>query len=584
MRVIDRRAERFVVVALSVLTVMGTARTAAAQVFRTVTIRVSGEGSVTVAKLLGDGSTGLAETCTSNSDTQAIGNVCTFSYNVTEDPLLNVVVEESPPAVGWQMPKFNVVNLFSSLPLSDPNCRTQVEGSPTGPWIRVGFPDSDSDCTFVFLRNCVVSAFGLTGACSAACGGGVASQSRTVLEQPFNLQYGALACPNLINTVACNTFPCPIDCQVSDWGPFSACSASCGGGVQTRVRTILAQPQFGGAQCPTLRDAASCNTLPCSVPTQWAAGDWSVCSASCGSGLQTRTVTCLQNGIAVAASMCSDPPPPDQQVCNLQPCAPPPTVAPRVDCASPDPADPVHSIVVFGYENQTGAPMSLVSALTVNGTAIANVGMPTAFDVGLHVAAFAYRFDPVTDVVSWTIGTNTASAGPLTPSCVGMPGPKGDPGPAGPVGNPGPAGSPGLQGPQGPAGVQGLKGDTGFTGATGAVGPTGPQGVMGATGGVGAIGPTGPQGLNGDVGQTGAQGSIGPQGPIGPQGVAGPPGMMGASSPIMFVVEGQPAPPGYVLIGRLKGAIELLPLIRSIRENRDDQDDREKTILVYQRQ
>ena len=261
----------------------------------------------------------------------------------------------------------------------------------------------------------------------------------------------------------------PAAAQNYEWvtGPVSACSATCGGGIATRTVSCV------NAATGAMVDAINCDQttmppyqLPCNMqacpsPPQWMTSDWSVCSATCGGGVQTRSVACMQNGAPVVVTLCTDPQPPYTQNCNTQACAPPPTVVPRVDCASPDPADPSHSIVVFGYENQIGAPTSMASTLTVNGTSIANAGMPSAFDVGLHVASFAYRFDPATDVVAWTIGANFASPTAVTPACVGMPGPKGD------------------TGPTGATGAQGAIGATGATGLQGPVGPIGPSGPKG---------------------------------------------------------------------------------------------------------
>ena len=62
----------------------------------------------------------------------------------------------------------------------------------------------------------------------------------------------------------CST-PTPVDCQVSNWSAWSACSASCGGGTQTRTRSVLVQPENGGANCPVLTESRQCNTQPCTV-------------------------------------------------------------------------------------------------------------------------------------------------------------------------------------------------------------------------------------------------------------------------------------------------------------------------------
>ena len=55
----------------------------------------------------------------------------------------------------------------------------------------------------------------------------------------------------------------PVDCVVSSWTAWSECSAACGGGEQTRWREILVQPAYGGAECPALSEAQTCNEQAC---------------------------------------------------------------------------------------------------------------------------------------------------------------------------------------------------------------------------------------------------------------------------------------------------------------------------------
>uniref|UniRef100_A0A1B0FG17 Spondin-like TSP1 domain-containing protein n=1 Tax=Glossina morsitans morsitans TaxID=37546 RepID=A0A1B0FG17_GLOMM len=54
-----------------------------------------------------------------------------------------------------------------------------------------------------------------------------------------------------------------LDCQVSDWGQWSECNASCGTGIMTRTRKILQSPQNGGKHCPTLMQKRGCQGYRC---------------------------------------------------------------------------------------------------------------------------------------------------------------------------------------------------------------------------------------------------------------------------------------------------------------------------------
>jgi hypothetical protein len=176
--------------------------------------------------------------------------------------------------------------------------------------------------------DCKVSGW---GACSASCGSG--TRTRNVLVRPA---HGGAACPAL--SQSCNEQPCysddsstsfppssssssasaapaapaaapAVDCQVSGW---SGCSASCGGGTQTR--TVTAQAQNGGKACPPL--SQQCNAQPCPQPVDCQVSGWSGCSASCGGGTQTRSVMLnASNGGAAC--------PPLRQQCNTQACASP---------------------------------------------------------------------------------------------------------------------------------------------------------------------------------------------------------------------------------------------------------------------
>lgn len=171
--------------------------------------------------------------------------------------------------------------------------------------------------------DCQMSDFGSWSACSAECGGGTRSRTRSIIVQPEN---GGAACPILGQLQECNTQSCtvdadgdgftstngdcddqnasvypgapevcgdgvvndcdgisgvgllcgslpePVDCQLTGWGPWSTCSAECGGGTQSRSRSTLVAPQNGGSACSGLQELRSCNTESCSDPVVCAPG------------------------------------------------------------------------------------------------------------------------------------------------------------------------------------------------------------------------------------------------------------------------------------------------------------------------
>lgn len=74
----------------------------------------------------------------------------------------------------------------------------------------------------------------------------------------------------------------PVDCKVSEWSDWGACSKECGGGTQSRTRTVTTPAANGGTPCPTLSDTQPCNTQDCPtmVLTTKNTGDLS-CDAYC---------------------------------------------------------------------------------------------------------------------------------------------------------------------------------------------------------------------------------------------------------------------------------------------------------------
>jgi hypothetical protein len=164
-----------------------------------------------------------------------------------------------------------------------------------------GCPDSSTsqnqDCCGPCCRqDCIINGWGEWSTCTAACGGGMQSRSRTITAPSCG---GTCSESATVDSRPCNTGCCPVHCAITEWSPWTTCSPACGGGQQSRSRSITRNADCGGTACPTdLVQTQPCGAMCCAQDcqlTQWSG--WTGCSASCGAGSQTRT-----RGLIVAAS------------------------------------------------------------------------------------------------------------------------------------------------------------------------------------------------------------------------------------------------------------------------------------------
>lgn len=168
------------------------------------------------------------------------------------------------------------------------------------------------------------------GSCSAACGGGTinynvyCSESRAPTTAVDGLFCNGPA-PATSNT--CNTGACQSRWTFSSWGE---CTKICGSG--TRSRTVQCQTRSSSSSawtnsaesaCSSLAKPStiqSCNTSTCPNP-HWEYIAWSTCSKTCGGGVQTRTVSCVnKSGQIVSRTQCRTTAPVSSRSCNSQSC------------------------------------------------------------------------------------------------------------------------------------------------------------------------------------------------------------------------------------------------------------------------
>jgi hypothetical protein len=157
---------------------------------------------------------------------------------------------------------------------------------------NLGFLEFCCEISLVVLSvDCKVSEFGSWSPCSTSCGGGISVRSRYVMQHAIN---GGRLCPHLTEWQTCGDKPCPPQCKVSEWSEWSECSLPCGGGMQTATRTI----QFSGYNCPPpseLVQTRPCGLDRCSVDCL--VGEWEhsgPCTADCGTGYQKYTRSILR--------------------------------------------------------------------------------------------------------------------------------------------------------------------------------------------------------------------------------------------------------------------------------------------------
>jgi hypothetical protein len=246
---------------------------------------------------------------------------------------------------------------------------TVADASCTSAKPATSQPATDySTCTYS-------NSYGTWGSCSASCGGGTQTRTATCMRSDGSAVSSA-NCPAPTTSQSCNTQSCysyswnysgwstpaacgattstrSVWCQRSDgttmsdaycagtkpassqaatdysscsysfsYGTWGSCSASCGGGSQTRSATCYRSDgtAVANSSCGTPTTSQSCNTQSC-YTYSWSYGGWSACSASCGGGTQTRSATCLRSdGAAMDGSYCG-PAAATSASCNTQACS-----------------------------------------------------------------------------------------------------------------------------------------------------------------------------------------------------------------------------------------------------------------------
>ncbi|XP_053385659.1 uncharacterized protein LOC123538853 [Mercenaria mercenaria] len=158
--------------------------------------------------------------------------------------------------------------------------------------------------------------------CDVSCDNGTQIRTRTCTHPP-SANGGADCIGQNTEHMPCIKDLCPVHGGWTTWSGWGSCSSTCDFGIQRRNRSCSnPYPSSFGEHCfGESRDDRVCLQPACSNGgwTNW--DSWSACSMTCGGGMQSRSRTCTKPRPSVLGQDCIGNPC-ETKTCNSERCPP----------------------------------------------------------------------------------------------------------------------------------------------------------------------------------------------------------------------------------------------------------------------